>query len=75
MQEPVRVDDNWKSRVKPSAIVMFEKCLQNPDFHAAASFREQCFLLFSNFPELSARSPVRGFIISRKGSLQKRGKE
>ena len=53
MQEPVRVDDNWKSRVKPSAIVMFEKCLQNPDFHAAASFREQCFLIFSNFPELS----------------------
>ena len=69
MQEAIRIDENWQSRVKASAIEMFEKCLQNADFHAASSFREQCFLIFSNFPELSDYQ-VGQFFGRDKGSVR-----
>ena len=53
MQEVIHVDENWRSRVKPGVVKMFEECLDDPDFLATESFREQCFHIFTHHPTLS----------------------
>ena len=53
MQEAVQLDDSWRQRVKPGVVEKLEKCADDPDFTNAQTFRDQCFHIFTHYPEIS----------------------